>query len=140
MHWSIIYFPNQLHNGIRSSFFTSLKLWSSNNICKNYFKSVLSFTLWTWNMALSTCECWSNSTSNWTVFWEKLFRNLNINEMVSLFNRTIKNILSNYIPYETIICDDKDPPWTNNNMNQLVWEKNNTYRSYVLSDKNPKIF
>ena len=42
--------------------------------------------------------------------WEKSFRNLNINEMVSLFNRTIKNILSNYIPYKTIICDDKDPP------------------------------
>ena len=40
--------------------------------------------------------------------------------MVSLFNRTIKNILSNYIPYEKIIYDDKDPPWTNNNMNQLV--------------------
>ena len=43
--------------------------------------------------------------------WKKLFRNLNINEMVSLFNRTIKNIPSNYIPYETIICDDKDQPW-----------------------------
>ena len=32
--------------------------------------------------------------------WEKLFRNLNVNEMVSLFNKTIKNILSNYIPQE----------------------------------------
>ena len=31
--------------------------------------------------------------------------------MVSLLNRTIKNILSNYIPHETIICDYKDPPW-----------------------------
>ena len=28
--------------------------------------------------------------------WEKSFRNLNINEMVSLFNKTIKNILSTY--------------------------------------------
>ena len=34
---------------------------------------------------------------------EKSFRNLRINEMVYLFNKTIKNILSNYIPYETII-------------------------------------
>ena len=41
---------------------------------------------------------------------EKLFGNLNINEMVSLFNKTIKNILSNYIPHETITYDDKDPP------------------------------
>ena len=40
--------------------------------------------------------------------------NLNINEMVSVFNTTIKNIMANFIPYETIICDDRDPPWINN--------------------------
>ena len=45
--------------------------------------------------------------------------------MFSLFNRTIKNILSNYISHETIICDDKDPPWFNNN----IKEKNNTHKS-----------
>ena len=48
--------------------------------------------------------------------WEKSFRNLNISDMVSLFNRTIKNIRSNYIPHETIICDDKDLLWYNNSM------------------------
>ena len=72
--------------------------------------------------------------------WEKWFRNLNINEMISLFNRTIKNILSNYIPHETIICDGKDPPWFNNNIKQLIQEKNNTYKTYILIDKNPQIF
>ena len=46
---------------------------------------------------------------------EKLFGNLNINEMVSLFNGTIKNILSNYIPHKAITCDDKDPPQFNKN-------------------------
>ena len=46
--------------------------------------------------------------------------------MVSLFNKTIKNILSNYIPHETIICDDKDPPWFNKNIKQLLQEKSNT--------------
>ena len=60
--------------------------------------------------------------------------------MVSLFNRTIKNILSIYIPHETIIYDDKDPPWFNNNIKQLIQEKNNTYKSYILSYKNPQIF
>ena len=28
--------------------------------------------------------------------------------MVHLFNKTIKNILSNYIPHETFTCDDRD--------------------------------
>ena len=60
--------------------------------------------------------------------------------MVSLFNRTTNNILSSYIPQETMICDDKDPPCFNNNIKQLVQEKNNTYESYILSNKNPQIF
>ena len=60
--------------------------------------------------------------------------------MVSLFNKTIKNILSNYIPHKTITCDNKDLPWFNKNIKQLIQEKNNTYKSYSLSDKNPQIF
>ena len=58
-------------------------------------------------------------------FGKKSFRNLNINEMVSLFNKTIKNILSNYIPSERTACDDKDPPWFNKNIEQLIQGKNN---------------
>ena len=60
--------------------------------------------------------------------------------MVSLFNKSIKNILSNFIPHETITCDDKNPPWFNKNMKQLIQEKNSTNKSYILSDKNLQIF
>ena len=58
--------------------------------------------------------------------------------MVFVFNKTIKNIFSNFIPHETVTCDD--PPWINNNIKQLIQEKNDTYRIYLLSDKNPQIF
>ena len=54
--------------------------------------------------------------------WGKSFRNLRINEMVYLFNKTIKNILSNYIPHERVTCDDRDPPWINNKIKQLILE------------------
>ena len=92
-------------------------------------------------MALSTCKIVNQIQQAIEQFsWEKLFRNLNVNEMVSLFNKTIKNILSNYIPQETITCDDKDSPWFNKNIKQLIQEKDNTYKSYILSDKNPRIF
>ena len=37
--------------------------------------------------------------------------------------------------HETITFDDKDPPWC-----KLIQEKNNTYKSYILSDKNPQFF
>ena len=77
------------------------------------------------------CEIWSYQCANVDQIqrvieqfsWEKSFRNLNINEMVSSFNRTITNILSNYIPHETITCDDKDPPWFNKNIKQLIQKK-----------------
>ena len=55
--------------------------------------------------------------------------------MVFLFNRTIKNILSNYIPHEIIICDDRDPPWINNRVKELINEKNDTFQYYLNKDK-----
>ena len=45
--------------------------------------------------------------------WEKTLRNLNINDMIFLFNKMIKNIISNYIPHETVTFDDRNPPWIN---------------------------
>ena len=46
--------------------------------------------------------------------WERSFENKDTNEMVNIFNETISNVLNNYIPLETIICDDQDLPWINN--------------------------
>ena len=60
--------------------------------------------------------------------------------MVFLFNRTIKNILSNYIPHEIIICDDRDPPWINNRVKELISEKNDAFQCYLHSNKDPKLF
>ena len=57
--------------------------------------------------------------------------------MVFLFNKTVKNILSNCNPHETVTFDDRNLPSTISNISQ---EKNNTYRSYILNDKNPQIF
>ena len=55
--------------------------------------------------------------------WAKTLRNLNINDKIFLFNKTVKNIISNYIPRETVIFDDRDPPWINKNVKQLMLEK-----------------
>ena len=60
--------------------------------------------------------------------------------MVHLFNKTIKSILSNYIPHETITCDDRDIPWINSKIKQLIQEIDNTYRIYILINKNSQIF
>ena len=72
--------------------------------------------------------------------WDRSFKYLEVNEMVFLFNRTIKNILSNYIPHEIIICDDRDPPWINNRVKEIINEKNHTFQCYLHGNKDPKLF
>ena len=44
----------------------------------------------------------------------RAFFNLDINEMVSVYNTTMKNIIAYLIPHETIICDDRDLARINN--------------------------
>ena len=39
--------------------------------------------------------------------WQRAFLN-------TVFNKTVLNILSNFILHETIICDEKDTPWFSN--------------------------
>ena len=70
------------------------------------------------------------SNEQLTISTEKAFSNTNINEKVSLFNKTILNILNNYIPHETIICDDKDPPWFNSRIKSLIENKNKIRKNY----------
>ena len=54
--------------------------------------------------------------------WESL-SNLDVNKQVSIFNETIMNIFENFIPHETITCNDKDPPWMNKQIKTLIMEK-----------------
>ena len=55
--------------------------------------------------------------------WINLFLDKNINEQVILFNRTILNIFHNFIPNKIILCDDRDPPWMNEKIKQLIRKK-----------------
>ena len=50
--------------------------------------------------------------------------------MVHLFNRTIENILRNFIPYATITCDNRDPPWINSSIRRLIQDKNEAYKRF----------
>ena len=50
--------------------------------------------------------------------WERCFANTIVNNKAHMLNKTIKNIMSNYIPHEAVTeihldRDDRDPPWIN---------------------------
>ena len=72
--------------------------------------------------------------------WERSFANLDINDKVHLFNKTIRNILSNFIPHETITFDDRDPPWINNRVKHLINEKSVIYKNYLKNNKSNQSF
>ena len=67
------------------------------------------------------------------------FANTNVNNKVHMFNKTIKNIMSSYIPHETI-DRDRDPPWINKDIKQLILDKNHAYKSYISNDKSLQFF
>ena len=60
--------------------------------------------------------------------------------MIHLFNRTIKDILRNFIPHETMTCDDRDPPWINSSIRHLIQEKNEAYKHFKRRNNNNQYF
>ena len=62
--------------------------------------------------------------------WAMPFTNIDIIEKVNLLNKTIKNIIGNYIPHETITYGDWDPPWINKDIKDLIYEENQAYNLY----------
>ena len=72
--------------------------------------------------------------------WEKCFANSDVNEKVYLFIKTIKNIVCNYIPHETIISSDRDPPLLNKNIKNLINDKNRAYTSSRQNVNNSSTF
>ena len=55
-------------------------------------------------------------------------------------NRTIKNILRNFFPHETITCDERDPPWINSPIRRLIQDKNEAYKRFKRSSNNNQYF
>ena len=44
--------------------------------------------------------------------WDRAFANKRVDKKVLIFNKTVLNVLSYFIPNEVIVCNDKDP-WFN---------------------------
>ena len=68
--------------------------------------------------------------------WERAFSNKGDNKQISIFNETILNIMTNFIPHETKIFNDREPPWINNKVKTMIQEKNKIYQLYLKNKSN----
>ena len=55
--------------------------------------------------------------------------------MTMNMNKTMLNIFHNFIPNKNIICNDKDPPWFNNQIKILTEKKNDLFKSYIANGR-----
>ena len=62
--------------------------------------------------------------------WEKAFSNKGINKQISIFNETVLNIMTNFIPHETKIFNDEEAAWINKNVKTMIPEKSKIYQLY----------
>ena len=58
---------------------------------------------------------------------ERFLAEKDVNEMVYIFAKTIKNIFPNFIPRKTMFGDDRDSTWISSKIKKLINEKNTTY-------------
>ena len=116
--WLNIYFSTKFIAGCRRP---SVQLSLSNSLCKFQFKISISLPPYereVWHLirkAMNEFNC------------ERGFFNLDISEMVSVCNTTIKNI----IPLEAIICDDRDPSSINKRIKKLIDEQNGLVKTMI---------
>ena len=65
------------------------------------------------------------------------FTNIDVNEKVNLFNKTIKNIIRTKLDsQETTTCDNRDQLWINKDIKVLIHDKNQAYKSYRQNKNN----
>ena len=74
-------------------------------------------------MVLPASGYWTYQTSNASIRLEKSFCKAYVDEKVSIFNKTILNIIHDFILHKTLLVDDKSPPMLNNKIKNPINEK-----------------
>ena len=66
------------------------------------------------------------------VNWNFLFSNKNVHEQVVIFNQTLMDIFSNYLPNTLITANDKDPPWMNEYIKRKILSRKKLHVSLLI--------
>ena len=66
--------------------------------------------------------------------WDKALLFNDVDRQVAIFSETLMNIMQNIVPNETI-CEERDAPWINKEIKQLLEQKNQFYKRFIQSNK-----
>ena len=69
------------------------------------------------------------------VDWHRLFANKTVHLQVNLLNDIIPNAFTNFVLNKFITCDDRDPPWINDNTKNKIKRKNSMYKKNKRNGK-----
>ena len=72
--------------------------------------------------------------------WTRALSNVSIDKKVCYFTETLINIIHNFTPHERIVCDNRDPPWMNDEIKNLINEKDLTDKSYCRFNRDGFLF
>ena len=67
--------------------------------------------------------------------WDKSLCINDVDKQVAIFNDTLMNLMQNFVSNETIICDNRDPPWMNKEIKQLIERKKQFHKRFIRSNK-----
>ena len=82
-----------------------------------------------WNYAKANKDTVLSALQN--VDWHLLFaNNKTVHQQVNLLNDIILNVFTNFVPNKAIMCDDRGPPWTNDNIKNKIRWKSSMYKNY----------
>ena len=139
----VVYRPDfyksiKLSYGIWSSFLATHKLPSPYNLCITPLHYPPPYEREVWHYQNANVDQIRQAISEFP--WDNRFTNINVNEQVQLFTQTIINIISNYIPHETITCDDSNPSGIDEKIKKLILHKNRAVSAYSRHGNNTYLF
>ena len=86
-----------------------------------------------WNYAKANKDTILSALKN--VDCHCLFANKTVHQQVNLLNDVILNFFTNFFPNKVIMCNDRDPPWINDNIKNKIKWKNSMCKNYKRNGK-----
>ena len=63
---------------------------------------------------------------------KKYSRNIDVDKMIYIFNKTTINTLCNFVPHEMVLFDERYPPWMKEEIKKLTYGKKNIFVSLKI--------